>query len=121
MVPYAAIGTVTFTKYRPKIGLYARCKKKEREAEVDIGREAIARDPYFGTAIIRTNLPGSADEIYRTYKMRDAIEQCFDTLKNTLEQDHSKIQKVKIGQVWKTAEYTKKTQKICESLGFSID
>jgi hypothetical protein len=33
----------------------------------------------------------------------------------------SKIQKVKIVQGWKTAEYTKKTQKICENLGFSID
>jgi transposase len=144
-------------------------KKKDMEAEVDIGQEVIARDPYFGTIIIRTNLADNADEIYRTYKMRSAIEQCFDTLKNTLEQDHSymrsdisfetwcfinhialtlayrvlntlkeknltdrfslkdimtylsKIQKVKIGQGWKTAEYTKKTQKICENLGFSID
>jgi transposase len=144
-------------------------ESKKKEAEVDIGQEVIAHEPYFGTIIIRTNLADSSDEIYKTYKMRGAIEQCFDTLKNTLEQDHSymhsdmsfetwcfinhisltlayrvlntlkeknltnrfslkdvmtylsKIQKVKIGQVWKTAEYTKKTQKICENLGFSID
>jgi transposase len=64
-------------------------KKKKKEPEADIGRAAIERDPYFGAIIIRTNMEDSLGEIYATYKMRAAIEQCFDTLKNTLEQDHS--------------------------------
>jgi transposase len=144
-------------------------KKKEKAPESDIGEEAIKSDPYFGTIIVRTNLDDSPQEIYETYKMRVAIEQCFDTLKNTLSQDHgymhsdesfeawcfinhialtlayrvlntlkdknlaarfsfkdimvylSKVQKIKIGQKWKTAEYTKKTGTICESIGFAVD
>ncbi|MDR1051057.1 MAG: transposase, partial [Deltaproteobacteria bacterium] len=64
-------------------------KKKHKSAEFNIGEEAIKSDPYFGTIIIRTNLDDSPQEVYETYKMRVAIEQCFDTLKNTLSQDHS--------------------------------
>lgn len=64
-------------------------KGKKTEQKVDIGKEAIDGDPYFGTIIIKTNMRDSIKEIYETYKIRCIIEQCFDTLKNTLEQDHS--------------------------------
>jgi hypothetical protein len=143
-------------------------KRKKIVSEINIGEEAIKKDPYFGTIIIRTNLEDIPQEIYETYKMRVAIEQCFDTLKNTLAQDHSymqsnesfeawcfinhialtltyrvlntlkeknltarfsfkdimtylsKVEKVKIGQEWKIAEFTKKTSSICGLLGFSL-
>jgi len=63
--------------------------KKADDNIVDIGKEVIDSDAYFGTIIIRTNTNISPEEVYKTYKMRVGIEQCFDTLKNTLRQDHS--------------------------------
>jgi transposase len=159
-----------FIKRLEKKNLTIRAsKKKVKDSEVDIGKEAIKSDPYFGTIIMRTNLDDSPQEIYETYKMRVAIEQCFDTLKNTLSQDHSymhtdesfeawcfinhialilayrvlntlkdknltsrfsfkdimtylsKIQKIRIGQEWKTAEFTKKASSICELIGFAVE
>jgi transposase len=143
-------------------------KRKAKGSEIDIGKEVIDHDPYFGTIIIRTNMRDNPKEIYEIYKMRVSIEQCFDTLKNTLNQDSSymhsdesfeawcfinhialtiayrilntlkakgltkrfslkdiitylsKIHKIKFGQDWKIAEYTKKTSAICELLGFDI-
>jgi hypothetical protein len=65
------------------------CKKKNTEPKADIGQETMNNDPHFGTIAIRTNMSDSVKEIYETYKIRVIIEQCFDTLKNTLEQDHS--------------------------------
>jgi hypothetical protein len=158
-----------FIKKLEKKNLAIRESKRNKAIpEIDIGKEAIIKDPYFGTIIIRTNLEDTPQEIYETYKMRVEIEQCFDTLKNTLGQDHSymhtdesfevwcfvnhialtltyrvlntlkeknltarfsfkdimtylsKIQKIKIGQEWKTAEFTKKTNSICELIGFSV-
>ena len=144
-------------------------KNKSNEEEIDIGLETLKADPRFGVIIMRTNTEFSPKEVYETYKMREAIEQCFDTLKNTLSQDHSymhsdasfeawcfinhialilayrilniikqagltstyslrdimvylsHIQKIKIGPIWKTAEYTSKAQKVCDKLGFKID
>jgi transposase len=43
----------------------------------------------FGILVIKTIMEGNVEEIYATYKQRMAIEQCFDTLKNTLNQDRS--------------------------------
>jgi transposase len=143
-------------------------RRKKGDAEADIGKETTENDPYFGIIVIRTNMTDNAKEIYETYKLRVIIEQCFDTLKNTLAQDHSymhsdtafeawcfinhialtlayrvlnslkeknltnryslkdimvylsKIQKIKIGDTWKTAEFTKKTRIVCEKLGLVI-
>ena len=143
-------------------------KNKNNETEADIGLEALKSDPRFGVIIMRTNTKFSPKEVYETYKMREGIEQCFDTLKNTLSQDHSymhndtsfeawcfinhialiltyrvlnaikragltnvyslwdimaylsRIQKVKIGPVWKMAEYTDKAKKVCEKLNLEI-
>ena len=143
-------------------------KNKDKENEVDIGAETLSADPRFGVIIMRANTEFSPKEVYETYKMREAIEQCFDTLKNTLSQDHSymhsdtsfeawcfinhialvlayrilnaikqagltsiyslrdimvylsRIQKIRIGPLWKTAEYTSKAKKVCDKLGFPI-
>jgi transposase len=143
-------------------------KRKKDAVKADIGKETMENDPYFGTIIIRTNMQGSVKEIYETYKLRVIIEQCFDTLKNTLAQDHSymhsdtafeawcfinhialtiayrvlnslkeknltnryslkdimvylsKIQKIKIGGSWTTAEFTKNTRIVCEKLDLAI-
>jgi hypothetical protein len=75
-------------------------KKKKVSDKADIGQEAIAGDPYFGTIMIRTNMGDSAKEVYETYKIRAVIEQCFDTLKNTLEQDHSYMQSDTSFEAW---------------------
>ncbi|MDR1110135.1 MAG: transposase, partial [Deltaproteobacteria bacterium] len=75
-------------------------KKKEKAPESDIEEEAIKSDPYFGTIIVRTNLDDSPQEIYETYKMRVAIEQCFDTLKNTLSQDHGYMHSDESFEAW---------------------
>jgi hypothetical protein len=64
-------------------------KRQSKVPEIDVGKEAIEHDPYFGTIIIRTNMNDHPKEVYETYKMRVSIEQCFDTLKNTLTQDNS--------------------------------
>jgi len=144
-------------------------KNKGEENEVDIGMETLNSDPRFGVIIMRSNTGFFPKEVYETYKMREAIEQCFDTLKNTLSQVHSymhsdasfeawcfinhialilayrvlniikkagltsvyslrdimvylsRIQKIKVGPVWKTTEYTLKAQKVCNKLGFEVD
>jgi len=142
---------------------------KSKESEADIGLETLNADPRFGIIIMRTNTEFPPEEVYETYKMREAIEQCFDTLKNTLSQDHSymhsdasfeawcfinhialvlayrilnaikkagltsnyslrdimvylsRIQKIKVGPIWKTAEFTTKAQKVCDKLGITVD
>ena len=144
-------------------------KTKKADAELfDIGKEVIDADTYFGTIIIRTNCDDSAEEVYKTYKLRVGIEQCFDTLKNTLQQDHSymhtndafetwcfinhlaltvsyrvlntikmngltgqyslkdaiaylsRIEKLKIGEVWLTTEHTKQAKLFCSKLGLVL-
>jgi transposase len=145
-----------------------RKTKKAGESLVDIGKETIAADPSFGTIIMRTNTDISAEEVYKTYKLRVGIEQCFDSLKNTLQQDHSymhsddafetwcfinhlaliisyrvfntikkagltnryslkdamaflsRIEKLNIGGVWHTSEYTKQAVQFCSKLGLSL-
>ena len=77
------------TKLEKKNQAIRETIKKTDETESDIGIEALKADPYFGIIIIRTNTGFPAKEVYETYKMRVNIEQCFDTLKNTLSQDHS--------------------------------
>jgi hypothetical protein len=141
---------------------------KKKWEPVDMGAKMLEKDPYFGTIILRTNMDCRPREVYETYKMRVLIEQCFDTLKNTLGQDRSymhndeafeawcfinhlalilayrvlntlkaksvakkysmkdamsylsKIEKVKIGQKWVFAEYTKYAKNLCAKLGFVI-
>jgi len=59
------------------------------EVVVDVGVAAVEADAYFGVVVLRSNMVGSAFEVYETYKLRVGIEQYFDTLKNTLVQDRS--------------------------------
>ena len=47
----------------------------------------------FGSIVIRTNVNKSPeDDIFAVYKSRGEIEQCFDFLKNLLDQDRSYMQ-----------------------------
>jgi len=59
------------------------------ESVVDVGVAAVEADPYFGVIVLRSNMVGSAFDVYEAYKLRVGIEQYFDTLKNTLVQDRS--------------------------------
>lgn len=54
----------------------------------------------FGTIIIKTNAPKSAQDLYNLYKERGEIEQSFDFLKNLLEQDKSYMQNEKSLESW---------------------
>jgi hypothetical protein len=70
------------------------------EAVVDVGRAALEADPFFGVIVLRTNMVGSAVEVYETYKLRVGIEQYFDTLKNTLDQDRTYMHSDEGFEVW---------------------
>ena len=54
----------------------------------------------FGTIAIKCNAPKTPQEIYNIYKERMEIEQCFDFLKNYLEQDKSYMQNEKCLETW---------------------
>ncbi|MCL2291489.1 MAG: transposase [Candidatus Bathyarchaeota archaeon] len=60
------------------------------ESLVDVGRAVLEADAYFGVIVLcSNNMSDSAFEVYEIYKLRMGIEQCFDTLKNTLVADKS--------------------------------
>jgi hypothetical protein len=56
----------------------------------------------FGTFVIKTNLIGekTPEELYGIYKQRNEIEQSFDFLKNTMEQDKTYMQNEKHLEAW---------------------
>jgi transposase len=62
---------------------------KRGEVGVNVGQAVLEADAFFGVIVLRTNMTGSLQEVYETYKLRVAVEQYFDTLKNTLDQDRS--------------------------------
>ena len=55
-------------------------------------RDYRAKRNTFGTLAILTDTGHSPKELYELYKQRREIEQCFDTLKNTLEADKTWMQ-----------------------------
>lgn len=56
-------------------------------------KEGLMEKQYdFGSIVIRTNVNKSPDDIFAVYKSRGEIEQCFDFLKNLLDQDRSYMQ-----------------------------
>ena len=77
-----------------------RKAQKAQEEPVDIGSLTIDADPTFGTIVMRTNAGYTAEEVYKTYKLRSNVEQCFDTLKSTLQQDHSYMQSSDAFETW---------------------
>ena len=54
----------------------------------------------FGTIAMKYNAPKTPQEVYNIYKERMEIEQCFDFLKNFLEQDKSYMQNEKCLETW---------------------
>lgn len=64
-------------------------KKKTKKPRIKLLDSVSENESRFGILVIKTTMEGNAEEIYATYKQRMSIEQCFDTLKNTLNQDRS--------------------------------
>lgn len=75
-----------------------RIEKKSEGYTLENFRE---KQHVFGTMAILTNLKGkSATDVYEYYKIRGNIEMVFDTLKNTLEADHSYMQNPQSFEGW---------------------
>lgn len=60
----------------------------------------VQKYPHFGTIALLHNLKDKPEDIYTTYKSRAHIEQMFDTLKNTMEADHSYMQSTDMLEGW---------------------
>jgi transposase len=58
------------------------------------------RKDRFGTIAMLTNLAGTQQEVYETYKGRMAIEVMFDGMKNVLDADHTYMQDEQTLQGW---------------------
>jgi transposase len=50
---------------------------KRGEKCVDVGQLVFEADAFFGVIVLRTNIVGSPQEVYETYKLRVGIEQYF--------------------------------------------
>jgi hypothetical protein len=58
------------------------------------------RKDRFGTIALFTNLTGTQEQIYQTYKGRMAIEVMFDGMKNVMDADHTYMQDEQTLQGW---------------------
>ncbi|KWW26639.1 MAG: Uncharacterized protein AUK63_2565 [bacterium P3] len=71
------------------------------EKKEDYSNEGFMSKQYhFGTITFHTNLSDDPKEVYILYKMRNAIEQTFDFLKNLLDQDHTYLQSEQAVESW---------------------